>query len=89
MKKIVDCYRNEENTVIFVMEDGEHYQPPVWFLEQQKPQIGDFVGYLDGMLIAGKQKEEPVEQLVETAPEVVDEIAEHASEILNPIDPAI
>lgn len=39
--KIVDAKRNEENQVVFVLEDGSEVTPSEQYIQDNKPQIGD------------------------------------------------
>lgn len=39
--KIVDAIRNEENQIVFVLEDGEHVFPSDEYIQENKPQVGD------------------------------------------------
>lgn len=39
--KIVDAKRNEENQVVFVLEDGSEVTPSEQYIQDNKPQIDD------------------------------------------------
>lgn len=39
--KIVDAKRNEENQIVFVLEDGSEVTPSEQYIQDNKPQIDD------------------------------------------------